>query len=772
MLLDNPEGRESSTSGSIEMAHSHSLPLALALAGAAAAAGGPVHADSVAELDEIVVGAAHTGVLPTATLLGRPQLESARARTSDSAALLKQLPGISLYGAGGVSSLPAIRGLADNRVRIKLDGMDLTASCPNHMNPPLSYVDPNAIGSVAVYAGIVPVSLAGDSIGGSIVVETLAPELAAPGATLLRGALGGYYRSNGDAYGANVAGTAANEHVSLSYAGALSNAGNYSAAREFKTTTATGRLGHTLPLDEVGSTAYETESQRLGFAWRRDNHLLTAQVSYQDVPKQLYPNQRMDMLGNEATQLNLRYSGDFGWGRLAAQAFYETVDHFMDFGPDKRFWYGRASGMMAMNGMPCAPIGGACAAGMPMYSESKTLGLGLVADLDLSDRHLLRLGAEYRGYELDDWWPPSGAAMWPGTFDNINDGQRDRFALFGELEMRPAADWLALLGVRYERVDMDTGDVMGYSTAPSAPGNQATEALAFNARDRARTDGNLNLSLLAQYRIDATKRIELGYAHLVRSPSLYERYTWSSWTMAAIMNNTVGDGNGYIGDIDLAPEQADTVALTFAWQSPDETRAFQATPYYTRVTDYIDAVPYNAATWRPNQFNVLRYANQDAELYGIDVAGRLPLGAGKLGRFGLAGLLGYTRGQNLDTDAGLYNIMPLNLTLTLSQALGGWDNALEVALVDTKDDLSTVRNEIETPGYALVNLRASYAWPKLRLDFGVENLLDRMYDLPLGGAYVGQGRTMVINPTDGTLAWGTAVPGAGRSFYVGFNLRF
>ena len=34
-----------------------------------------------------------------------------------------------------VSSLPAIHGLADDRLRIKVDGMDLIASCPNHMNP-------------------------------------------------------------------------------------------------------------------------------------------------------------------------------------------------------------------------------------------------------------------------------------------------------------------------------------------------------------------------------------------------------------------------------------------------------------------------------------------------------------------------------------------------------------------------------------------------------------------------------------------------------------
>jgi len=57
------------------------------------------------------------------------------------------------------------------------------------------------------------------------------------------------------------------------------------------------------------------------------------------------------------------------------------------------------------------------------------------------------------------------------------------------------------------------------------------------------------------------------------------------------------------------------------------------TPYYTRVTDYIDAIrcpvgascaPANRTT--TNQFVVLQYANQSAELYGLDVPARMPLG--------------------------------------------------------------------------------------------------------------------------------------------------
>ena len=54
------------------------------------------------------------------------------------------------------------------------------------------------------------------------------------------------------------------------------------------------------------------------------------------------------------------------------------------------------------------------------------------------------------------------------------------------------------------------------------------------------------------------------------------------------------------------------------------------------------------------------------------------------------------------------------------------------------------------------------------MDAGVENLFDRRYALPLGGAYVGQGSTMGIN----SVPWGIAVAGPGRSLYMGVSYSF
>ncbi|TXT27434.1 MAG: iron complex outermembrane recepter protein [Gallionellaceae bacterium] len=723
-------------------------------------------------LPEVEVTGARIQPLPALSdsALGGGNITHLRAATSDTAKLLDDQPGVSLYGAGGVSSLPAIHGMADDRVRVKVDGMDLIASCPNHMNSPLSYIDPSNVGSVKVYAGITPVSVGGDSIGGSIVVDMPLPVFASPGkGSLTNGEIGASYRSNGNAKGGNLSATYATESINLTYNGVTAESDNYKAGGDFKTRTDTGVAGHTLPLDEVGSTAYKTRNHTLGFAMKGGNHIVEAKLGFQDIPYELYPNQRMDMLGNTQHRFNLRYLGQLDWGALEARAYHEKVDHFMEFGPDKKFLY----------------TAGNTTQGMPMNTQGETTGATVKTSIILNEQDLLRVGGEFQNYRLDDWWPTvvGSAGMGPNPFWNINSGKRDRTALFGEWEKNLNTRWMTLLGLRYERVNTNAGMVHGYNLATfptSVVGmdmmNQKRDASAFNNLNRDKADNNWDMSALARYTPDDTKDIEFGFARKVRSPNLYERYTWSTANMMSIMNNFVGDGNGYIGDTNLKPEKAHTLSATFDWHAADRNWEFKATPYYTQVTDYIDAVQWNGTTnavrtpLLTNQFVVLRYTNQSARLYGLDLSGHIPLAKTGVGELGLKGLLTYTNGKNNDTGDDLYNIMPLNAKLTLTQKLGGWDNAIELVAAMTKDKLSDMRNEIRTPGYGLVNLRASHSWKQVRVDFGVENLFDRLYSLPLGGAYAGQGTTMMISPAD--MPWGIPVPGAGRSLYLGATLKF
>ncbi|MGO1474313.1 MAG: TonB-dependent receptor domain-containing protein, partial [Psychrobacter sp.] len=309
--------------------------------------------------------------------------------------------------------------------------------------------------------------------------------------------------------------------------------------------------------------------------------------------------------------------------------------------------------------------------------------------------------------------------------------------------------------------------------------NQLRDSANFNASDRQTTDNNFDITALARYDIDSQKNLALGLSHKERTPSLYERYTWSTWKMAAIMNNTVGDGNGYFGDPNLRPEKSNTLSATLDWRGADDSWGVKATPYYSKIDDYVDAIQWNpmantaASTQTANQYNVLRYTNQDAEIYGIDISANRELAANAWGYWNMVGSLSYTKGKNKDSGSDLYNIMPFNGSVALNRENNGWTNQIEVVGVAAKNDISTPRNEIKTAGYGLLNLSTGYQFKEVAIEAGIDNVFDKNYALPLGGAYMGQGKTMSMNGEIGNGSnWGTAVPGAGRSLYVGVNYKF
>jgi iron complex outermembrane receptor protein len=409
-----------------------------------------------------------------------------------------------------------------------------------------------------------------------------------------------------------------------------------------------------------------------------------------------------------------------------------------------------------------------------MDTEGKTTGVRVKGDLTLSERDTLRVGAEAQQYSLDDWWLPSGGGMAPNTFWNIRDGQRDRFDVFGEWESRWNPQWLSQVGLRSSHVRMNSGAVQGYNSSYDM------EANAFNARDRKRSDNNLDFTALARYTPNASATYEFGFAHKTRSPNLYERYTWSTGGMAMRMINMVGDGNGYVGNLNLKPETANTLSATADWHDATGERwGVRFTPYLTYVNDYIDAKRCGggggmSACTNANQtantgFVYLQFANQDARLHGFDLSGFADLGkSAQWGQFTLSGMLNFVNGKNRTTGDRLYNIMPLNARVALTQRLGAWTGTAEVLMVDGKSRLSAVRNELPTAGYGLLNLRASYEWKQVRLDFGIDNLFDRFYNHPQGGAYLGQGRTMAAT----AVPWGVSVPGMGRSVSAGLTVKF
>ncbi|MFV0296782.1 MAG: TonB-dependent receptor [Hyphomicrobiaceae bacterium] len=675
-------------------------------------------------------GSTGLAVPAATTTLNRQTFVSGAVSTNDLTSLLTTAPGVSAYQAGGVSSLPVINGLADDRVLIVNGGMSVAAACANHMNPALSYSDPSQIGSVEIVNGPSPVSKGGDSIAGTIIVEPPGARYSPEGQRVrASGSISTFYRSNGDGIGVSGNAEMATSTASIRYDGAWSRARNYDRGDDGP---------------KVRSTEYESGNQKLTFNTRSGAETFMLQAGLQTIPYQGFVNQRMDMVDNTAWFLNARYANRYDWGLLEARVYFQHTSHEMNFLRDK---------------MP---------GDMPMEVRQKDFGYSIKAEFPITPWSTIRVGNELRGQRVDDWWPavPGNMMMGPNDYKNINGGERTRLGTFVEWEEKWSRGWSTLLGVRNDTIWMDTGNVQSYCSMGMMCAPDFTAARAFNAVDHSRSDVNFDVTALARYEPTRNTLFEAGYARKTRSPNLYERYSWGVGNMSASMNGWFGDANGYVGNLDLNPEIANTFSFTAGFHDQGrDAWELKVTPYYTYVDDFIDVDRFGS--FRDKQgdtFAKLRFANHDAELYGVNISGKTNLFAGpSIGKFMLSGVIGYVHGER--TDGGdLYHIMPLNAKLELSHKLGGWSNAVQLVAVDDKDRVDLNRNEFRTPGYALVNLKTAYEWENFRVQLGVDNLFDKLYYDPLGGAdyadYKADGGR--IGP----------VPGMGRSFNAGLTVKF
>jgi iron complex outermembrane receptor protein len=124
--------------------------------------------------------------------------------------------------------MPSVRGLSEQRLAITVDGHPVDSACPNDMNTPLSYTDPQTVDAIAVITGVSPVSMGGDSIGAVIAVTSQPLRFARAGTLLTTGEVSTYYRSNDGAAGVAASVTVASASLSATYSGSFASAGRYS----------------------------------------------------------------------------------------------------------------------------------------------------------------------------------------------------------------------------------------------------------------------------------------------------------------------------------------------------------------------------------------------------------------------------------------------------------------------------------------------------------------------------------------------------------------
>ena len=653
-------------------------------------------------------------------------LAAGQISSSDTAALLSS---VDLAQAGGISGLPVLHGLGDDRIRILVNGVPLAAACPMHMNPPLSYIDPSNVARIEVLSGVTPVRLGGDSIAGTIQVDSAPPVFAATEGSIERaGRLSTFYRSNGSALGGTAAISMVGTDLSLSFQGSATRAGDYYDGAG----------------ERINASRFETLNSQFTAAYRSGNHLFEVQAALQHIPYEGFPNADMDMQGNVAAFFNTRYAGGYGWGDLHINAYYDHIRHEMNGNAPDRY-------------PPNVSITGF--GEFPTRERGQDFGYRADARIVASMQDTVRIGNELHAQTLDDRWPGPPAGM---MFDyiSLNNSTREQWGTFAEWERQWNERWTTQLGVRNDTVRMDTGPVQGYDGIDPA-------AQAFNATHRARVDVNFDSTLLIRFRPDDEEDYTLGLARKNRSPNLYERYAWGTNTFGTI--TWFGDGNGYSGNPDLKPETADTASVSGIWHDRD-ARAWQLriTTYFTALQNYIGVLPLCAPACSGMPASQLMFANQTARLYGADVNAAYTLSENAVGGvFRIKGSAGYVHGVDLSTRTPLYHVMPLHGLVAVEHEFGAWSSALSFHTVVRNTDVDPVRLEPPTPGYSMVDLRTAYEWRNLRLDFAISNLLDRQYASPLGGTW-----QSALYPPGYAGATFRSLPSAGRSFDTGFSMKF
>lgn len=590
---------------------------------------------------------------------------------NDVAELLTRVPGAAVVRNGAQTGIVQLRGLFNERVRVRVDGMSITPACPNHMDPPLHYAGLEALDTLDVIVGATPVSLGGDSIGGSVEAKSRPSRFAAdaawrPTARVELGYAGGY-----DGKQAGVELGAYNDVLNLRYLGGYQDAGNIESAR-----------------GDVADSGYTNERHALAAAYKHGSGVWEIEAGKHKARDVGTPTLPMDMVKDDADRVRLAFKGDTPLGKLEAGVYRHEIDHLMD-------------------NFSLRPLTGPAKMQAPSTSDDTGLTLGLARP---AGNGTLKLGFETHLNDFNVYQQNLTNPALPKQ-DMFRDAERNRYGVYGEWEGAVAQGLRMNAGVRGEIVRMDAGDIVDAFAAAVA------DRAAFNALDHKRRDSNLDATLALTYALQPHVSLEGALTRKTRSPSILERYLYTPTGASAGQ----ADGRNYVGNLNLDPEVAHGINLGLKLKQP--ALRGEASVFWQDVSDFIQGQPYAGGGTN------LKYTNVDARLWGAEASLNKRFGALDVGAWA-----SFTRGENTDNGDNLYRIAPLRGGVSADYRMQAWNVGGEWMLSARKEDVAAYNGEPETPGYGVLNLHAGYAPMKnLNLAAGVDNVFDKFYYDPLAG---------------------------------------
>lgn len=672
----------------------------------------------------VVIGVQDTHTVVTDDTLVAP---------ADTAQMLRMMPGANINKNGELTGIAQYRGMFGDRIKVSVDGAQISGAGPNSMDAPLSYAPVALLQTLTINRGIAPVSSGQETIGGYVQAQTYRGEFTDSSD----------FTFNGRTY---FGVQSVNEGTVAS--GFLSLANRNHLFRGFVMNESADDLE--FPGGTIAPTEYERERFDLGYAYRGGDSEFSVDVARNNTGDAGTPALPMDILSIDSDLFRSRYNWTSGDYSLTAELFGSDNSHWMT-----NFHLRRP------------PQNTVLMADDPMrfrqtYAVSDNAGFALkLEQFVVNGSWLYGIDGHFTDHDARITNPNAA----PFYIDNFNGATRDVLGVFAERSLS-LSDNLGLdAGIRFNRVSTDADSVsanlnpMNLTMGMPVMMNSMANMLAsqFNAKDLSQTDNNVDW--FARLSIETATDLTwyVGAARKTRSASYQERYLW----IPLESTGGLADGKTYIGTPDLDPEVAHEIELGFDWENGD----FNLYPrfFYKDVSDYIQGTPSTNAT--ANQFSMmmsnmgmglpdpLQFSNTSANFYGMDIEADFAVSD----RLTLRAVASVVRGERDDINDNLYRVSPDNLILALDYSGNNWLASLESINYADQNRISATNLEQKTDGYSIVNLSARInITDDAELRFGVENMLDEEY-LDHLAAY-----NRAYNPD---IAGRSRMPGLGRNFY-------
>ena len=222
-----------------------------------------------------------------------------------------------------------------------------------------------------------------------------------------------------------------------------------------------------------------------------------------------------------------------------------------------------------------------------------------------------------------------------------------------------------------------------------------------------------------------------------RAPALEELYNFGPH---------VGNLSFEVGNPNLEAET--TLGLDLSVRHRSDRLRGELNAYVYAIDDFIFGNPTGIVL---DSLPLLEFLQGDGRFTGWDARGSVRLGGSAWATVGM----GYVDARLTATNEPLPRIPPLRGTLSLDVPYGGFTLSPELEFAGGQEQV--FRNETETDGYSVFNMRASYVWPRQHLahilTFTGYNLTNALY----------RNHTSFIKEL---------APEIGRGFKVGYSLRF